>query len=352
MDLYYERKSLKLIRSKNLGFTMIETLIALALSSFIMLALTQVYRSLITYIGKAQDMAQANTRLVMVCNLIERDLTAACMPQLHQEIVPDKGKDLGKEKSEADKKEEEEKEKTVEASTEEGKTKQQEEKQKERRKKYFFTEIDDAELHKFRGNKAELLKSCNFITTSALDTYSEASSRFVRVRYELRKNKKAERPEYSLWRKQTTDIHNIKMKISEVDPAAALRAAPITEHEVLSNIKNFFIEFSMKKPIEKKEEESEASAKKEPELEEIKAFNWGESKKTVGEMPQRAHIMMELWHVNDQATDSFDFELLMRTEGDVAKILEQPKKRSPFGVPGSMMPSRKPAGETGAGGKE
>ncbi len=304
-----------MLKRNNSGFTLIETMLALTLSSFIMFALTGAYRTLVTYIGRAQDMSRMNQRVALVTQIIERDLSCALMPQLHPEIESDKEKAAKGDKPDPEKKDA--------ALSDEEKKKKKEEKRRDDRKKYFFTEIDDAELHKVKGQRVELLKTCNFITTSALEVYGESLARWVRVRYELVPNKKVKIPEFTLVRKQTTDIHNVKMKISDVDPTAASKAHPITVHEIARGVKGLYIEFSMKKEPEKKDEKDKD---KKVELEEIKAFSWGESKKTVGELPQRAHVYIELWNEARDRADLIELEILLPIEGDIEKLLEGGKK--------------------------
>lgn len=295
----------------------------MALSSFIMLALMQAYRTLVTYIDRARTMAISNQRIALLAHTIERDLSCACMPQLHPEITPDV-KEEGAPPTPEPKSENEEK------SSEKNKDTEKEEKRREDRKKYFFTEIDDADLHKFKGQRAELLKSCNFITTTALEVYGEGTPRWVRVRYELVRTKKTHQPEYSLVRKQTTDIQNFKMKISEVDASAAAKAQPITSHTLAQGIKGMFIELSMKKIPEPKKDANPEDKKIEPE--EIKAFAWGESKKTIGEMPQRARVCLELWNEARDGSEAIEFFILIHADGDYDKILTSMHDNAAMGI--------------------
>ncbi len=296
------------------GFTLIETLLALGLSSFIMFALMQAYQTLVKFIGNAREMSHMNQRIVLLTQLIDRDLSSACMPQLHSLIESNKAKGLSEDQPE-------EKPPTPEQDKQlpEDEKKKQEEKRREERKKYFFAEIDDADFHKFKGKKVELLKACSFITTNALELYGESSQRLVRVRYELIRDKKSKGElSYTLVRKQTTDISNVKMKISEVDPLANLNN-PITLHEVMHGVKGLFIEFSMFKEPEKKESNLDSGKKAEQEL--IKGFSWGETKKTVGEFPQRAHVYIDLWNDEKTRSDMLELEVFMLTTDDAEKIL-------------------------------
>lgn len=308
-----------MIRNRR-GFTLIEIMLAMMLSSFIMLALMQAYRTLVTYIDRARIMASSNQRIALLVHTIERDLMCACMPQLHPEIEPDT-KEGAEPKAEP---------KPDNKGDPKDKEKEKEEKRREERKKYFFTEIDDAELHKFKGQRAELLKSCNFITTTALEVYGEGMPRWMRVRYELVRTKKTQKPEYTLLRKQTTDIHNFKMKISDIDANAAAKAQPITTHTIAQGVKGLFIEMSMKKIPEDKKDDKDKDKKIEPE--EIKAFAWGESKKTVGEMPQRARVCLELWNEARDGSQEIEFLVLIPTEGDYDKILATANGNSAVGM--------------------
>jgi len=300
------------------AFTLLETLLAFALSSFIIFALMQSYRALVRFVENAREIASTNQRLAIITQLIERDLTCACMPQLHPLVQSNKEKGLSNDQPQVEQPQEQEKQ------VPENEKKAQEEKRLEERKKYFFSQVNDADFHRFKGKKVELLSACNFITTNALEFYGEASPRWVRVKYELIKQKKSAVESYTLIRKQSTDIHNTKMKISEVDPVANLND-PITVHEVMQGIKGLFIEFSMLKEPEKKENESDVNKKPEPEL--IKAFAWGESKKTMGQFPQRAHVYLELWNENQTKTEKIELELYIFAVDDVVKILADAKKQ-------------------------
>lgn len=298
-------------------------MLAMALSSFIILALMQVYRTLVTYIDRARIIATSNQRIALLVNTIERDLSCACMPQLHPEITPDIKKE-GASPTPDPKQQNEEK------TSGKDKDEEKEDKRRENRKKYFFTEIDDADLHKFKGQRVELLKSCNFITTTGLEVYGEGAPRWVRVRYELVRTKKTQKPEYSLVRKQTIDIQNFKMKISEVDANAAAKAHPITTHTLAQGIKGMFIEVSMKKIPEQKKDGKPEDKKIEPE--EIKAFAWGESKKTIGEMPQRARICLELWNEARNSSEAIEFFVLIPADGDYDKILTNINDNAAMGI--------------------
>jgi hypothetical protein len=321
------------------GFSLIETLLALGLSSFIMFGLMQAYQTLVKFIGNAREISHMNQRIALLTNLIERDLSSACMPLLHRVIESNKAKGISDDQSE-------EKPQTPEQDKQisEDEKKKQEEKWREERKKYFFAEIDDADFHKFKGKKVELLKACSFITTNALELYGESSQRFVRVRYELIRDKKSKGVlSYTLVRKQTTDISNMKMKISEVDPTANLNN-PIALHEVMHGVKGLFIEFSMLKEPEKKESNLDNDKKAESEL--IKAFSWGETKKTVGEFPQRAHVYIDLWNDEKTRSEMVEIEVFMLTADDVEKILTAAKgQRKQL----EQTDAVKPAGPGGSG---
>lgn len=280
----------------------------------------QSYQTLIKFIRNAREISHTNQRLAQLTHLIDRDLSSACMPQLHPLIESNKAKGLSDDQSSNEKSSAPESDKQAP----DDEKKKQEEKRREERKKYFFAEIDDADFHKFKGKKVELLKACSFITTHALELYGESSPRWVRVRYELVRDKKAKVEQYTLIRKQTTDINNVKMKISEVDPTANLNN-PITQYEVMRGIRGLFIEFSMFKEPEKKDNHLDSDKKIEQEL--VKAFAWGEAKKTSGEFPQRAHLYIDLWNDEQTRSDMMESEIFILTTGDVEKVLTAEKEQ-------------------------
>src|SRR5688572_5196778 len=72
------------------AFTLLEVLIALTLSSFILLTLTQSYRGAMRFLQKGQETMSYNRKVCLLFNQLERDLSCAFIPILQKEIKPQK----------------------------------------------------------------------------------------------------------------------------------------------------------------------------------------------------------------------------------------------------------------------
>jgi hypothetical protein len=289
------------------------------------------------YLSRSREHAAMQQRVARIVNIIERDLTSACMPQFHTTIKTEKETGLTEQPNQPEPHK-------PELSEEE--KKKEEEKKRALRKDYFFATVDEGEFHKVNGKRVELLQACSFITTNALEVYGESLPRLVRVRYELVRDKKSKAEQFILLRKQTNDLSNVKMKISEVD-ANANKDNPISVHEIARGIKGLFIEFSMLKEIEKKDASLQV---KKPEMEEISAFAWGEKKKTIGEFAQRAHIYLELWNEACTSSELVEVICVMRAERDVVALLELSKQQAQDAARGggaTVQPKSVPPSEDG-----
>ena len=76
------------------AFSLLELLIALSLSSFIMMGLLQSYRSLVRYLDRSRELIGVNRRICLLFNQMERDfMTAFISPDLKEADQGDKGGD-------------------------------------------------------------------------------------------------------------------------------------------------------------------------------------------------------------------------------------------------------------------
>lgn len=131
------------------GFTIIELIIGIAISSIISIILFQSFSQTYKTINTIDNMIFMDRRISVLQNQLDKDTTAIFIP-----------KQLNYEKLE----------------------------------RYFYSQ-----------NNQKNLKEWTFITTNSLQIYQATSPRIVRVTYQLRENKKAQN-EYLLFRKESTNL--------------------------------------------------------------------------------------------------------------------------------------------------
>jgi len=269
---------------KKVAFTIFEILISLSLSSFVILGLMQAYRNVVNSIQRSSEIMTNNRKVCLLFNQMERDFTTAFIPTLHEEILPEKEKKtvegIRKEQQKKVKKTPKEKEK-------------EEAEKKEKRKDFFLGLMGDGELERFEDRRFNPFKSVTFINTNPLQVFGQKRVRFVRVMYEIVKDKgksTRDKESFKLLRKETDDIANVKMKISEFD-YEKVREEALREHVVADNIKGLYLEY-----VTVEEEEEEAKTMKRRELSELRSFTWGEKDYSKGVVPQRVEVRIVFWN--------------------------------------------------------
>lgn len=283
---------------KQASFTLLETLIALSLSCVVIFGMLQTYHNLIDYLKHVQAMLNTNRKVCLLFNQMERDFNTAFIPPLYKEVTTEEQKE---EKAKEEKKEQQPKKELTKEEQEKEKEKEQ-----EKLKDFFLAVANEQELSRFDGKNAYPFKSLTLINTNPLQVYGQRCIRIVRVLYELqldKENTNKESPCYKLWRRETTDINNVKVKVDEfAGPTPASKANPIRTHLVADNIKELFIEY-----VYKKEPTLDTQEKKESkEPEEKIFFSWGDKKETWGIVPTRAEVTISFW--NDEQTNSQTFK--------------------------------------------
>jgi type II secretory pathway component PulJ len=256
---------MKLLRS----FTLIEMLLAMALSSVIVVSLAQLYRSVMNSFVVSQDLMGIDRKVGLLFNQMERDFSSAYIPLLEMEKKSDKEKTAAEKKA------------------------------KEQRKAFFVGTVRDQfePTSKVHGKRAELLAYVSCICTNPLQIVDERRQRLVRVVYELvvDKTKKATgQTLYQLVRRETIDLANVRAWVSDFEPP--VQKNNIRTYVVADNIKGFFIEYSM--PRESKGENSE-------EKKELVLTKWGDREDTKAVVPQKVSVWMDVW--NDTKRRSFRF---------------------------------------------
>ncbi|MFC1894346.1 type II secretion system protein J [Candidatus Dependentiae bacterium] len=223
------------------GFTLIEVLIALSISTVIVFGMTQLYRNVVGFIDSSRKLMGVNKKVCLLFNQLENDISTAFIPSLHKE---EQKKD-----------------------TQYKKPVQQ---QKLKDDKSFFGKIYEDEYIRIDNKKFELFKSINFISTNPLVVYGENRPRIVRIKYFLERDKKKSRDDkncYNLFRYETYELSNIDFKESE-DVKHKEKKYQIKKYLVADYIKSLFVEYVTPKP------QKEDQKKRNQEPEEIKSFIW------------------------------------------------------------------------------
>jgi len=293
----------------NTGFTIFELLIALFLSGVVMAGLLQSYQSLMTYLENSREIMNTNRKVCLLFNQLERDFTTSFIPVLHKEIISDKDKGKKKQDKQDDKKEDEPfdtpKTATQDESGKDEKKKKQ--KEKEEKKDFFFGASEDGDVIKIEGKRVEPFKHVTFITTNALQVYGQRRVRFVRVKYELVKDKAKstrDKESYTLVRRETEDIKNVKVKISDSDEKQA-KENPVRVYELADMIKSMYVVYVTEE--EKEEDEKETKRTKKPEEpKELRSFAWGEKDYSKGVVPEHVEIKIIFWNSDMTGERSFD----------------------------------------------
>ncbi len=267
------------------AFTLLELLIAMSLSSFIILGMIQLHQGVIRYIEGTRSMMTIDREVCLLFNQLERDLSTAYIPFLAK---------TEKEIPEGKKEDEQPKVQTPEEQ------KKEEEREKQQRKTFFVGVIDDrADITRIKGKRVELLKYISFICTNPLHIYEEKKQRLVRIVYELAVDKTQSTRDqtiYKLLRKETNDLSNITAKVDE--SVVLDQKGHVRSYMVADNVKGIFIEYVTKKDDKKDKEKTE-------ETKEIRLSTWGNKEQTQGVVPQKLDIWIDMW--NDKKTKTYRF---------------------------------------------
>ena len=179
------------------AFTLLEVLISLSISTFILLGMVQIYSNVVSFISRTHDTMYLSQRVFILFGQFENDITTAFISDFHEPIKPKAGQA---------------------SETKEKEVKDILPKQSKQDYNCFVGQINEDERERIRGKSWDLFKSLNFINTNPLQVYSQNYPRLVRVKYELLKNKKKSTSDinvYSLFRKETLNIKNFDFKLPE-----------------------------------------------------------------------------------------------------------------------------------------
>lgn len=313
------------------GFSLMELLIALSLSSFIMVVMVQAYRNVGKFINNAHQMMVNDRKICFFFNQIERDFTSVVMqepaaaakkkandPTQPEDPAQKKPDDATKKPDSAQKLQAPDDNNDDDSFDDKDSKKSSGTNEKKKKNQYFLAAVDDAHDFKTVGatptqKKHKLFKSVNFVTTNALQVYNDRRTRLVRVQYELEKDKEASKRDilvYRLIRKETTQLQNKKFQEKEkpVRKGAAPSPDSIRRHVIIDNVKEFSLEYVMPKP-EKEDGAHKPIFRGNEEDKLIHSFEWGTEKELVGVVPQQVKIYITLW--NEAHDNFYPFECMI-----------------------------------------
>lgn len=286
------------------AFTLIEVMIAIALSSIIIFGMMQNYNNVVRYLNYVRETLNETRRTCLLFNQIERDFSTAFIPPLLETMKPEKTAQGADQKQTQNK----EAENTAKKPAEKDKaTKDKEDAQKkEKLKLYFVAQRNDNEISKkLNDQRCFPFKSVSFINTNPLQVYGEKRICVVRVIYEMvidKARSKGELLSYKLYRKEVEDLDNVAGKENEFENVKDKKKV-VRTHLVADGIKDLFLQYvymGYKKTDDKKAQEKK-------EIEELLLDVWGTDKKeTFGVVPCRVNILVSFW--NDKLTKSVTYQ--------------------------------------------
>jgi prepilin-type N-terminal cleavage/methylation domain-containing protein len=256
------------------AFTLIELLLATAISGVIMLGIMQGYRNAQKMLLRSNSLMDADHASCLFFNQIERDFMTAIIPNRTNPVQPPQ-KEGGKESS---------KKETVEKKST---------KKKKKEKPFFFGTIFEEQTVKIKGKKHEAFQSVSLVNTNPLQVWGEKKPRQVRILYYLKKNKKKSKEEknvYTLYRKETADIQNDSFQKHEEKSKNKL--FPVKKNVVAENIKDMFLRYIAPKKAKKAES---SSKKRKPKVTWLKLFEWGNNDETKNKVPHSVELRVSLW---------------------------------------------------------
>ncbi|MCK4650974.1 prepilin-type N-terminal cleavage/methylation domain-containing protein [Candidatus Babeliales bacterium] len=274
---------------KEKAFTLLEVLIAISISTFIIFAMTQVYRNVVRYISKNRELMSLNRKVCLLVDQMEKDLTCAFIPKLSKNGPVKKNQKSGKEVVKKEKK-------------------------KKEKISFFKVEIYEDETRRVKGKRWELFKNINFITTNPLLVFEQNCQRFIRVSYKLIKDKETstrEKVSYNLFRKETLNLENEEFLVFE-EGVKKEKEDLIHTYLVAKNIKDFYLQC-----VELKIKSDESQSEK-VEYEQVRTFVWKdeeekESSKKEKEkkrksciVPQKVEIVVNFWDEELRYEHSFE----------------------------------------------
>ena len=297
------------------GFTVLEIVFGLLISSMIALILFQSLTQTNGILGRVTALTSLERRVMLLQQQFEADFSGIFAPQLIERDDEEEEEKGEKEKEPAPKKEE--------------KKKKEGELQEEQSTGFkTFT---------FESDERGLVKILSFVTTNPLSVYQQPSPRAVRVAYRVIPDPENE-GKLLLVRQESAEELSLK-KFEQATNKATIKTGqvPIRSYEIARDIENikfeFFVEKRQKPEPEKKQGESEKPADKKDEkkeeekprvyftLDEWKRLSEDEKKKY--EKPEIPSYCTLKLFINDDRKKVHSFEFLFVSCAGIAPVTVQ-----------------------------
>ncbi len=286
------------------GFTLIELIIGLLISSIILLALYSSFYVTGKVIKASDDIINIDVHIALVAHQLENDFSGIFVPlQLSSTTTT-----------------------TIAAAPNAKQPAKAPEQEKESPQK----EIKDIFIS---SNKDTSLQLLSFITNNPLQMYHKEgpTSRMVRVVYKLVPNE--DKTSFALTRQEAT---NLDLKDFEIKGKQGIRA-----YELTQNIKSLQVEYRYpepSKPEGKKETKESNPQDAKPEQQPITfkmVKEWGKEnlpakeKETIPKIPQCINIILELWDLHHRQSQKFILNYAIASFNDTSQQEKKSDKEKP-----------------------
>lgn len=276
------------------GFTLIEILIAIAISAAISVALFFVFSQTQKNIIKIENLISNDIPILIFQDRFEKDITGAFVP----ENWPDKNKDSKKEDKKGSKEENES-------------------------EKIFFSE-----------SESDLLKFFTFITSNPFQPYGDFKPRIARVCYSVEKDSSGEY--YNIFRQELSELDYSRYEKEKVSKFIILKR--------VKNIKIKYFYFEAEKE-NKKQQESKPEKKEDKPLKETGVWNYPRKKENsdnekLPKIPQFIELFITLYDLNLARESDFVFRYVVYGQPVLQKEAENKKEPALENSPNSLLSGR------------
>lgn len=266
-----KRNKVFLKMSEKKGFTLLEVLISLLVSSFIMFGMMQMYHNLQNFVNKNYLSSKITKQVYQLFSLLDKDLSTSFFPNINNKNKSENkpGKKIN------------------------NKTKE---------RVFFLGEIIKGEETKKDGKKLELFKNVRFVTTNSFKVYNEKTVHYVLVGYFLEKNKELssrDKAVYNLYRKETTDLSNYEFQNSDVNSKNEKKEI-VKTFLLAENIKHFSIEYHLfDTELKNKNDKNKL----------VTSFEWGNKDETQNILPNQFRIDISFWDDKFLSEENFGLNI-------------------------------------------
>jgi prepilin-type N-terminal cleavage/methylation domain-containing protein len=259
------------------GFTLIEMLLAAALSCILLYGLMRAFTSVAKYVDVLRESSTLQRTVGLTFYQLRTDLSAAFVPEVLN--LDETKEEKEKRKKETDQLTPEKKEAAA----------------KEHFKSFFLLSSDEQnDVVKVEGVRRHRFKQLSFVTTNPLHVYAQKQPCIVRVAYELQPNKKRstrEREVFSLVRKEAADITNAGVKEAQKDKDTT--TVKVQQYVIADNLRGAYLECELfKRDIPQKKEDAD---KEIPEAECVQSTTWGNKENLQGFVPRTVTCWLDFW---------------------------------------------------------